>query len=209
MTLDKWLAREWACSDARRRFKDFHPHQVWETCADPDALLWALERLGYNDIQVLRLWTCWCIRQIWEQLTDERSRAAVEIAERYAVGEATEEELKAARDAAWDAARYAARNGAWDTACNGAWAAACNGAWAGARNGARAAARNGTWDTARAAAISARDTARAATISAREAAREAARAAQCGRLREVIPWPAVRQLLTAAGVDCPAEEEEP
>ena len=46
-------------------------------------------------------------RTVWDLLTDERSRAAIETAERWAEGKATDEELSAARCAA-AAATYAA-----------------------------------------------------------------------------------------------------
>ena len=49
----------------------------------------------------------------------ERSWNALVVARRFANGEATREELAAARDAAWDAARDAARAATWDAA----WAA--------------------------------------------------------------------------------------
>ena len=62
---------------------------------------------AWND-KTLRLFACWCVRQIWPLLTDERSRNAVDVAEKYANGEATSEELAAAWDAAnWAAARDA------------------------------------------------------------------------------------------------------
>ena len=71
--------------------------------------LWALravpdEQAAERD-KLARLFACWCVRQIWHLLTDERSRTAIEVAERYAFGEATRDALNAA---AADAAAYAA-----------------------------------------------------------------------------------------------------
>ena len=74
--------------------------------------LWALravpdEQAAERD-KLARLFACWCVRQIWHLLTDERSRTAIEVAERYAVGEATRDALNAAAAAAAAAADAAA-----------------------------------------------------------------------------------------------------
>ena len=71
--------------------------------------IWAARRKGMLDDRTLRLFACKCVREVWHLLTDERSRKAVEVAELYAVGEATDEELAAALAAARAAALAAAR----------------------------------------------------------------------------------------------------
>jgi len=83
----------------------------------------------WND-KTLRLFACWCARQVWHLLDDERSKRAVEVAERYAIGEATIEELHAARTAAWAMAKEAARAAAWDAD----WEAVRAAAWDAARD---------------------------------------------------------------------------
>jgi hypothetical protein len=83
---------------------------------------------------------------------DPRSVAAVDVARRFARGEATEEERAATRAAAWDAARAAAEAAAevaaWAAAEAAAWAAA----WAAAEAAARVAAEAAAEVAARAAA---------------------------------------------------------
>ena len=72
-----------------------------------------------------RLYAVWCARQVACLLTDPRSLAALDVAERHAHGQATDAELDAASDAAQAAA----------------WAAASDAARAAASAAARAAGR--------------------------------------------------------------------
>lgn len=52
-------------------------------------------------------------RAVEHLLTDERSRSALDVAERYARGEASEEELAQAREDAWAAANASAASAAY------------------------------------------------------------------------------------------------
>ena len=71
-----------------------------------------------------RMYAVWCARQVQPLIIDPRIIAALDVAERFANGEATQAELDAARAAAWDAARAAAWAAAWDAAWDAAGAAA-------------------------------------------------------------------------------------
>ena len=78
---------------------------------------------GLSD-KKLRLFAVRCARQVQHLMTDPRSIAALDVAERHAHGQATDEELRAAQVAAG-----AAADAAW-TAADAAWVAARNVAWA-------------------------------------------------------------------------------
>ena len=134
--------------------------------------LWAFKREGIANDKTLRLFAVACARRVQHLMKDQRSIDALDVAERYANGEATENELAAARNAAEDAAR-AARNAAENAAADAAWAAA---------NAARNAAENAAWYAARAARNAAENAAAAARdaawYAAGDAAENAARQAQ-------------------------------
>ena len=68
--------------------------------------LWCLRAVEGQDRE-MRLFAVACARRVQNLMTDPRSLAALDVAERFANGAATEDELGAARDAAWDAAAAA------------------------------------------------------------------------------------------------------
>jgi hypothetical protein len=122
-----------------------------------DDALWCLRAVEGEDRKI-RLFAVWCARRVQHLMTDPRSLKALDVAEAYANGTATLEELKevwdeacgAARDAAWTAcaaedAAYAARNTAGCAAGYAAWcvasdaAMATDAAWNAASDAARAA----------------------------------------------------------------------
>lgn len=80
-----------------------------------DDALWCM-RAAPEHRKEWRLFAVWCARRVTHLMTDPRSLAAIDVAERFAHGNATNEEL----DAAWAAAWAAARDVAWAAA----WAAA-------------------------------------------------------------------------------------
>lgn len=74
-----------------------------------DDALWVFDRT-----QDKRLWVMLAVtfaRRVQHLMADERSTNALDVAERWARGQATDAELETARDAAWDASRAA-----WDAA---------------------------------------------------------------------------------------------
>jgi hypothetical protein len=118
--------------DGRKVMKE----QEWLACDDPDVLLrdlsgklqnqrsryrvdWLAFGKGTLD-RKFRLFACACWRRAWSHLPDERHRQAVEVAERYADGLATRDELRRVTDAEWavfratqPTRRYEAHDASW------------------------------------------------------------------------------------------------
>jgi len=231
MTIEQyiaWLRAHDACDEAVawcEKQSDFAAG--YRDCANPEWLLWLLEHAGLLDASRARLFACWCVRHtpladgrvVWDLLTDERSRAVVEVAERYAVGKATDGELAAAKSSALSAAAYAgyavrhATYAAWSAAGSATRDAASAALSAAPDSG--AAAESATWDAWYAAGTAAgtaawsaawsavatatRDAARTATGTAASAAKYAAEIAQCARIREV--WPVEEVVAAIARAD--------
>ena len=104
----------------------------WNRCTDPAVMLdslgggkrhwltWLRPYWARPSDRKPRLFVVGCCRRIWHLFGDERSRAAIEVAERYVDGLAGEAELKAARKGAAAALEDAEaltrtkRNAGWD-----------------------------------------------------------------------------------------------
>ena len=119
-----------------------------------DDAIWSLRYIKDADSEA-RLFAVWCVRQIQYLLTDARSLTALDVAERFAYGLATREELQAAENAAYSAANaavgaaanaanaaayaaYAAANAAVDAAVDAVHVASINAAYSAAYSAARA-----------------------------------------------------------------------
>jgi len=83
--------------------------QEWLECTDPFRIIKYMGRSKRHGttFRKLRLFACACCRQIWDLISDHRSQGAVELAERYAEGEVSVEEMRAAVTLAGEAEREA------------------------------------------------------------------------------------------------------
>jgi hypothetical protein len=71
----------------------------WQTCNDPISMLHTLR--GISSMRKLRLFACACCRRVWQELSDDRSRSVVEVAEKFADDRVGAKELDVAREAAY------------------------------------------------------------------------------------------------------------
>ena len=167
--------------------------EAWQTLK-PEWLVWVATRAGVLSECDQRLFACWAARQAFTDATDPRSRNVVDVAERFAHGEATQDELSAARVAVWTAAestaRLAAESAAESEARVVAESAAQVAAWAAAESDARVAAESAAQVAAWAAAESAaRLAAESAARWARVVAESAAIEKQAAYIRASYPNP--------------------
>jgi hypothetical protein len=132
----------------------------WPTCTSPEAMLNHLTDRASP--RKLRLYAIGCCRRIWHLLKDDRCRHAVEIAQRFVDGRATQFDLESAGRTVAGVARVwgdigspVARSGfalggaAWAVTRSSAWLAAWDAAWD-ARVVARDHMRGTNWERERA-----------------------------------------------------------
>ena len=146
----------------------------FEAAADPTPMLEYLQ--GKVSDRKLRLFACACCRQVWGLLVSPPSRAAVEVAERYADGTATERERGAARASALTVVGGGLQQGGWAAY------------WSASRNIAES-VWNASASAAEAATYKAADNARLAgqdCAAAWDRARAATGRAQAALLRELV-----------------------
>jgi hypothetical protein len=122
--------RDWALANCSSML------DAWDKLP-PEWVIWVATRRGVLTDKELRLFAVFCVRSVEHLLTDQRSKNAIEVAERFVNGEATDDELEAARAAACVAAVSGVRSSAhaawaaWAaTAAYAAYAATCAAAYA-------------------------------------------------------------------------------
>jgi hypothetical protein len=113
LTVDFLKKHNDACSEGQTFARQFPTMaEAWDACPRVDWMLWALREHGVPlDQKVSVSLACWCVRNTplgdgrttWDLLTDERSRNAIVVTERYMKGEASREDVETACDAAYAA----------------------------------------------------------------------------------------------------------
>ena len=171
----KFAERKDACPEAMAWLETQEtPREAWDTCERPDWMIWLAVRRGIDRKVLVRI-ACDCARTALRFVPEgeDRPRLAIETTERWLIGEATIEEVRAARGAAY-AAAYAA------DAADAAYAAYA--AYADAADAAAYAAYAAAYAAAADAA------AYAAYAAAYAAARKAANIKMCAIVRQYIAF---------------------
>ena len=134
-----------ACSDATEFVSQYETiEEAWAACPRGDWMLWTAIKLKI-DRRLLVGVLGKCARTVQHLMKNPRSIAALDACDKYAAGEISEKDLKAAADAAYDAAdaayaAAAAADAAYDAyAADAAYAAAAHAAHAAAAAAAAAA----------------------------------------------------------------------
>jgi hypothetical protein len=142
MTIEQFCTKHKACKEGKKWASAYCASMegVWRK-AKPAWLLWVATRPSVLTDKELRLFAVFAARQVQHLMTDSRSIAAIDVAERFANGEASVEELETAYAVARAVARAAAYTAAYATT---------SAARAAARV-ATSAARAATWATSNAA----------------------------------------------------------
>jgi hypothetical protein len=84
---------------ARPNYRQYHggmTESEWRNCTDPAPMLEFLLDSGKAGERKLRLFAVACCRRNWDLLSDPRSRRAVEVAEEFCDGIASQEETQEA-----------------------------------------------------------------------------------------------------------------
>ena len=113
MTFKEELQKLNACEEAIEWVGDRTLEQAWNECERGDWMLW-FAQMKRVDIRKITLAKARFVRLVMHLMKDERNRNAVEVAERFGLGEATREELEEARATADDAANDAVADAAED-----------------------------------------------------------------------------------------------
>ena len=146
---------------------------------DLEGTLWVLRCLPEHD-NLWRKFAWWCANEVGYLSNDERVNYCLNVVWKHSEGLADDEELDAAKVAAWDTARAAG----WDSVWAAAWGTARDAASYAARAAARDAASYAAWDTARDAA---RDAASyAARAEAKVEAKVEAKSSKTEKLRQIL-----------------------
>lgn len=115
MKLKEYLLKLRACQEAIEWAGDMYIEEVVKKCHRGDWLLW-LAQMVDMDIRTLTLAKARSAKTVIHLMEDQRSIDAINVAERFGLGEVGEDELKDAADAAAFAARAAEKQNQKQTA---------------------------------------------------------------------------------------------